>query len=318
LPTGRTFIAVHRSIPDVPVSLVECVPNVSEGRDGARIDGFAAAVRAVAGVRLMNVHADPDHHRSVFSFLGSPATVLEAALALAGAVLEALDVRAHRGAHPRLGALDVVPFVPLRGISMTETVALARQAGRTLADRHHLPVYYYGHAANRPGRGRLPEARRDGYEGLAERLQRGDDPPDDGPARFDRRAGAVLVGAREVLVAFNAWLDTDDLAAARAIARAVRESSGGLPAVQALGISLASRGLAQVSMNLLDYRRTPIPAAFDRVGEEASRLGIDVRRGELVGVAPRAAFAGRSPASVGIVDFTPDLLLESHLDTPDP
>jgi glutamate formiminotransferase len=291
---------------------------VSEGRDRARIDRFAAVVRAVPGVRLMNVHADPDHHRSVFSFLGPPAAVEQAALALAGAVLDALDLREHRGAHPRLGALDVVPFVPLRGLSMADTVALARRVGRALAERHRLPVYYYASAATRPERRRLPEARRDGYEGLAERLRRGDDPPDDGPARFDSRAGAALVGARDQLVAFNVWLATDDLGAARAIARAVRESSGGLAAVQALGISLASRGLAQVSMNLLDYQRTPIPAAFDRVGEEAARLGIAVRRGELVGVAPRAAFAGRSAESVGLADFTPDLLLESHLDALDP
>jgi glutamate formiminotransferase len=290
---------------------------VSEGRDRARIEGFATDVRSVAGVRLMNVHADPDHHRSVFSFLGPPAAVQEAALALAGAVLEALDLRGHGGAHPRLGALDVVPFVPLRGLSMADAVALARQVGRTIADRHGLPVYYYGHAATRATRRRLADARGRGYEALPARLRAGD-APDDGPARFDPRAGAVLVGAREPLVAFNVWLAGDHPEAARAIAHAVRESTGGLPAVQALGIRLASRGLAQVSMNLLDYRRTPIPAAFDRVREEAARRGIGVDRGELVGVAPRDAFAGRSPESVGLAGFTPDLLLESHLDSPGP
>jgi glutamate formiminotransferase len=303
---------VTRSIPDVPRPLIECVPNVSEGRDRALIERLAATLGGQPGVTLMNVHADPDHHRSVFSFLGPPAAVEAAALALADRVLEAIDLRTHHGIHPRIGALDVLPFVPLAELSMAETVEVARRVGRTLAARHHLPVYYYGRAATGPGRRRLPDARRGGYEGLAERL-RGADPPDDGPGRFDPRAGAVLVGARDILVAFNVWLDGGDLEAARAIARAVRESSGGLAGVQAMGLWLVSRGIAQVSMNLLDYRTTPIPAAFDRVKEEAGRRGIGVRGSELVGVAPRAAFRGRSPASVGLPDFTSDLLLDSYL-----
>lgn len=297
-----------------PARLVECVPNVSEGRDRAVVERLAAAVRSVAGVRLMNVHMDPDHHRSVLSFLGPPAAVEVAALALAAAVVDAIDMRGHRGAHPRIGALDVVPFVPLVGVSMEETVALARWVGARIAERHRLPVYYYGHAATRETRRNLPELRHGQYEGLAARLETPDGQPDDGPARFDPRSGAVLVGARDILVAFNVWLETADLHAARAIAAAVRESGGGLPAVQAMGVMLASRGIAQVSMNLLDYRKTPIPAAFDRVVEEAARRGIAVRRGELVGLAPRVAFAGRSPASVGLADFTPDLLLDTHLE----
>ncbi len=302
-----------RSIPDVPRPLIECVPNVSEGRDRALIERFAATLGGKPGVTLMNVHADPDHHRSVFSFLGPLAAVEAAALALADRVLEAIDLRTHHGIHPRIGALDVLPFVPVAELSMAETVEVARRVGRTIAARHRLPVYYYGQAAIGPGRRRLPDARRGGYEGLAERL-RGADPPDDGPGRFDPRAGAVLVGARDILVAFNVWLDGSDLDAARAIARAVRESSGGLAGVQAIGLWLASRGIAQVSMNLLDYRATPIPVAFDRVKDEAGRRGIGVRRSELVGVAPRAAFRGRSPASVGLPDFTFDLLLDSYLE----
>lgn len=293
--------------------LVECVPNVSEGRDRALIDRFASTVGAVSGVTLMNVHADPDHHRSVFSFLGAPAAVAAAALALAETVLAAVDLRLHRGTHPRLGALDVLPFVPLAEVTMTDVVALARQVGRAIADRHRVPVYYYGEAATRATRRRLPDVRGRGYEALADRLQTGD-APDDGPPRFDPRAGATLVGARPLLVAFNVWLDTDDLGAAQAIAKAVRESGGGLSGVQALGMLLASRGVAQVSMNLLDSRATPIPAAYDRVRQEAARRGIRVWRGELVGVALQAAFAGRAPASVGLPDFTPDLLLDGHLE----
>lgn len=297
--------------------MIECVPNVSEGRDPALLARFTGVLRATPGVTLMNVHADPDHHRSVYSFFGDGPAVAAATLALARAVLEAVDLRLHEGQHPRLGALDVVPLVPLAGAPMEEAVILARRIGQRIAERHHLPVYYYGHAATRATRRRLPDVRGRGYEALAERLRRGDT-PDAGPARFDPRAGAVLIGARDILVAFNVWLDRDDVAAAQAIARAVRESSGGLPAVQALGMRLASRGLAQVSLNLLDYRVTPIPLAFDRVCAEAARRGIAILRAELVGVAPRAAFAGRTPASVGLIGFSSDLLLDTHLPAREP
>jgi glutamate formiminotransferase len=290
---------------------VECVPNLSEGRDPARLARFAAAVTATPGVTLAGVHADPDHHRSVFTFLGPPAAVAAAALALADAVVAEVDMREHHGIHPRIGALDVLPFVPLAGMTMADAVTLARQTGGTLAARHALPVYYYAHAARRPERRALRELRHGEYEGLAARLASADGRPDDGPARFDARAGAVLVGARDVLVAYNVRLAGDDLGAARAIARAVRASGGGLPAVQALGLPLPSRGRAQVSMNLLDYRVTPIPAAFDRVREEAARVGITLDRAELVGLAPRAAFDGRTPASVGL----DDLDATSYLDT---
>ncbi len=292
--------------------MIECVPNVSEGRDPALLARVAGALRLTPGVTLMNVHADPDHHRSVYSFFGEPDAVQAATLALAEVALAVVDLRRHAGQHPRLGALDVVPFVPLAGTGMDEAVALAHRVGQALAERHRLPVYYYGHAALRATRRRLPDVRGRGYEALAARLVSGDI-PDAGPARFDARAGAVLVGARDILVAFNVWLDGDDVATAQAIAGAVRESGGGLPAVQALGMRLASRGVAQVSMNLLDYRVTPIPVAFDRVVAEAARRSIGILKTELVGVAPRAAFAGRAPASVGLVDFSPEFLLDTHL-----
>ena len=293
--------------------IVECVPNVSEGRDQARLVRVAAAVRATPGVTLADVHADPDHHRSVFTFLGEPATVAAGAVALAEAVLAEIDMRKHRGIHPRIGALDVLPFVPLSDTPMSVAVGLAHAVGATLATRHALPVYYYGEAARRPERRALRELRHGEYEGLAARLGREEGRPDDGPARFDPRRGAVLVGARGVLVAYNVWLASDDLAAARAIAREVRASGGGLPAVQALGLPLASRGRVQVSMNLLDHRVTPIPAAYDRVAQAAARRGIAIERAELVGLAPRAAFAGRAPASVGLPEFTSAQELDGHL-----
>ena len=293
--------------------LFECVPNVSEGRDPRTIEAIADAVRAVPGARLADVHADPDHNRSVFTFLGPPRAVEEATLALAAAVFARVDMRKHRGIHPRIGALDVLPFVPLRDVSMDEAVALARRVGERLGREHAVPVYFYGAAATRSERRAVRDIRRGEYEGLAARLA---DPawcPDCGPALFHPRGGAMAVGARDVLVAFNVWLDTQDLAAARAIASAVRESSGGLPSVQALGLPLERRGLVQISMNLLDHRRTGIGRAYDAVKAEATRRGVQIRRAELVGLAPRAAFEGRAPETVGLPDFIETKYLESFL-----
>jgi len=297
----------------VAAPLLECVPNVSEGRSPAVIDRLGRAITQVKGVRLASVHIDPDHHRSVFTFLGAPEAVQAAALSLARAVFEAVDMRAHQGIHPRLGALDVLPFVPLRDLTMAGAVAVARAVGERLAADHGLPVYLYGAAATAPGRRSLLAVRAGQYEGLPTRLADPSWRPDFGPARFEPRLGALLVGARDVLVAYNVWLDTDDAAAARAIARAVRESAGGLPSLQAMGGRLERRGIAQVAMNLLDYRVTSLPQAFDAVRSEAARRGVGVRRGELVGLAPRAAFAGRSPESVGLVDWSDAGYLESYL-----
>jgi glutamate formiminotransferase len=297
----------------VATPVLECVPNVSEGRTPSVVDRLARAVTQVTGVRLASVHIDPDHHRSVFTFLGAPEPVQAAALSLARAVFETVDMQAHHGIHPRLGALDVLPFVPLRDLTMADAVTVARTVAARLAADHALPVYLYGAAATAPGRRSLLAVRAGQYEGLPTRLADPSWRPDYGPARFDPRRGAVLVGARDVLVAFNVWLDTDDASAARAIARAVRESSGGLPALQAMGARLERRGIAQVAMNLLDYRVTSLPQAFDAVRSEAARSGVGVRRGELVGLAPRAAFAGRSPESVGLVDWSDAGYLESYL-----
>ena len=297
----------------VAAPVLECVPNVSEGRSPAVIDRLGRAITQVKGVRLASVHIDPDHHRSVFTFLSAPEAVQAAALSLAREVFETVDMRAHQGIHPRLGALDVLPFVPLRDLTMADAVAVARAVGERLAADHGLPVYLYGAAATAPDRRSLLAVRAGQYEGLPTRLADPSWRPDFGPARFEPRLGALLVGARDVLVAYNVWLDTDDAAAARAIARAVRESAGGLPALQAMGGRLERRGIAQVAMNLLDYRVTSLPQAFDAVRSEAARRGVGVRRGELVGLAPRAAFAGRSPESVGLVDWSDAGYLESYL-----
>ena len=293
---------------------LECVPNVSEGRDPAIIQAIARAVRGVPGVHLADVHSDPDHHRSVFTFLGAPEAVERAALALAEAALTRIDMRTRRGVHPRLGAVDVVPFAPLGETPMAEVVSIARRFGRTIAEQFGLPVYFYGDAATRPERRELPEIRRGEYEGLPAKLADPAWAPDAGPAAFNSQSGAIAVGARRLLIAFNVWLDGDDLTVARAIARAVRQSSGGLPGVQAIGVRLPRGGAVQVAINLTDYRQTPLTKLLAAVRREADARGARIGREELVGLLPRDALGGAEPESLGL-DLKAEQFLEAHLPT---
>jgi glutamate formiminotransferase len=290
--------------------ILECVPNVSEGRDRALIRALADAVES-AGARLLDVHADVDHHRSVYTFLGEAPAVTAAALALARRAIDAIDLRRHRGVHPRIGAVDVIPFVPLGSAPMAEAVGAAHALGPRIASELGVPVFYYGEAALVPGRRALPEIRRGGFEGLAARMARPEGRADVGPAAPHPRAGATAIGARRVLIAFNAVLETGDLAAAREIARALREAPAGLPGVRALGVPLASRGLTQVSMNLVDYRRTTVATVMAAVEAEVARRGMAVHEWELVGCAPADAFAGvdrRRIRMTGAQLFEPGLL----------
>jgi glutamate formiminotransferase len=235
------------------------------------------------------------------------------ALALVESALALIDMRKHQGAHPRLGAVDVVPFVPLRGVSMQEAAAIARRAGQQIGERFQLPVYLYGAAALRPERRSLAALRRGGYEALPSRVGDPSWQPDAGPHRFNERSGAMTVGARDILVAFNVWLSSNDLNAAQSIARTVRESSGGLPGVQAMGFSLERQGCVQVSMNLLDYRRTTLKDMFEAVRQEAARYGISVKQSELVGLTPRDALGGADPRAIGLDRLSSSQLLESYL-----
>ena len=268
---------------------LECVPNVSEGRDGGVLRRLGEAVDH-AGARLVDVHSDVDHHRSVFTFLGAPDAVERAALALGRLAVELIDLRRHAGVHPRIGAVDVMPFVPLGGLSMAEAVTIAHRAGRAFASETGVPVFFYEEAALLPGRRDMPELRAGGFERLAERVASPLWRPDAGPVAPHPTAGATVVGARRPLIALNAMLDTDDLAGARAVAAAIRErSAGGLPAVRALGIALPGRGVAQVSMNLLDYRRTSPRAVMERLDLETARRKLRIAGYELVGCAPSDA-----------------------------
>lgn len=295
------------------MKMLECVPNFSEGRDAETIDRIAGAVAAVAGVKLADIHRDPDHHRSVFTLLGAPEAVVEAALAAAGVALERIDMCRHDGVHPCIGAVDVVPFVPLGDTPMAAAVSAAREFGGLLGERHAVPVYFYGEAAMHASRRELPVLRRGGYRGLPDRLADPDGRPDAGPAAYRAACGAAAVGARGVLVAFNVNLRSADLEAARSIARAIRESSGGMKAVRAMGVLLASRNLAQVSMNLTDWRVTSMREVFARIRDLAAERGIDVLESELVGLTPRGAFGGATAEELLLVGFSEAKLIESHL-----
>ncbi|MDR7451611.1 MAG: glutamate formimidoyltransferase [Armatimonadota bacterium] len=292
--------------------IVECVPNFSEGRREEIVQALAGAVRDTAGVRLLDVQADPSHNRCVLSFVGDLDAVRAAALAAAARAVELIDMNRHQGEHPRIGAVDVIPLVPIAGVSMEECVAAARALGREIWERLRLPVYFYAEAALRPERKRLPEIRKGEYEGLKEKLA---DPlwaPDVGEPVPHPTAGVTVVGARRPLIAYNINLTTTDVEVARRIARAVRESSGGLVNVQAMGVRAAS-GQAQVSMNLLDHTTTPVHRAFELVRVEASRYGADILESEVVGLIPLDAVADVARHYLRLRGFDRAQILEAKL-----
>jgi glutamate formiminotransferase len=262
-----------------------CIPNMSEGVRLDVVEQVADAIRGTDGVALIDISPDANHNRTVFSYLGEPAAVLEATKVMAIKAFELIDMTRHSGSHPRIGAVDVVPFVPVRGVEMDEAVEIARQFGRFVGDLG-VPVYYYEEAATRPERVNLPAIRKGEYEGLAQKLSDPDWQPDEGPAVFHARAGAVVVGARFPLVAFNVNLGTTDLGLANRIARAVRYISGGYRYVRAMGVELAEKGTVQVSMNVTNYEKTPLPRILETIRAEAARYGVNVVGTELIGAVP--------------------------------
>lgn len=297
--------------------LIECVPNFSEGRRPEVLDEITRAIRQIEGVILLDASMDASHNRSVVTFAGAPDPVARAAMAGVGRALELIDMEQQTGAHPRIGAVDVIPFVPLGETRMNEAVDLARRFGEQVARTFELPVYLYGEAALRPERRRLAEVRRGQYETLKEEIGTNPDrAPDFGPPRLHPRGGAVAVGARKPLIAFNLNLDTDDLEIAQRIAEQIRESSGGLPAVQAMGVMVTladGRQVAQVSMNLADWERTGIPRVVHEVRHLARQAGTDIDHAELIGLAPTAALLEVTADALGLRDFGPDQALELRL-----
>jgi glutamate formiminotransferase/glutamate formiminotransferase/formiminotetrahydrofolate cyclodeaminase len=295
--------------------IVECVPNFSEGRNADTLRALVDAVRAVSGVALLDQTMDADHHRAVLTFAGAPDAAAEAAFQAVKAASARIDLRRHQGEHPRIGATDVVPFVPLRGVTMRDCIELANTVGRRIGGELNIPVFLYEQATTRPDHARLETIRLGGLAGLAHRMETNPEwMPDFGPPRLHPTAGATVVGARLILVAFNVNLGTDDLDIARAIAKAVRQSNGGLAHVKAMGIRLASRKQAQVAMNLVNIDETPVHVAFEAVRREAERRGVRVAGSELIGLVPRQAVEQARTAGIRIDSFDPAKILETRLE----
>lgn len=294
--------------------IVECIPNFSEGRDEAKIDLIRRAIAGVPRIAILDRHVDPDHNRSVITFAGDPEAVLEAGFRAAETAVELIDLNQHTGEHPRIGALDVLPFVPIKGVTMEDCIALARRAGERISRELEIPVYLYERAATRPDREDLANLRRGEFEGLRKEIEdRVERAPDFGQPRLHATAGAVAVAARPALIAVNINLTTEDMAIAAKIAKAVRGSSGGLQYVKALSMKLEQRRLAQVSMNVINFEATPLFRVFDLVCREAERYGVAVAGTEIVGLVPQAALDACSEYYLRLENFTPEIVLENRL-----
>jgi len=295
-------------------NLVECVPNFSEGRNSETVARLAQAISSVPTACVLDTHIDPDHNRSVITFVATPQMVVEAALRAVALAAELIDMREHRGVHPRLGATDVLPFIPISGVSMEDCVALAHSAGERIARELSIPVFFYERAALRPDRVNLEDVRRGALELLREQIAvEPGRAPDAGPRMVHESAGAIAVGARPFLIAFNINLRTTDVSIARKIARAVRARSGGLPFVKALGFELSTRGLVQVSMNLVNYEATGIAQAYAAVKHEASLLGVEIVSTEIVGLVPEKALDREAEYFQKLENLTADKILENRI-----
>jgi glutamate formiminotransferase len=293
--------------------VIESVPNISEGRRPEVLEAAVAAMKAVPGLRVLDVQSDKDHNRSVLTVVGDERSLKDGLLALFEVATSRIDLRNHEGEHPRVGAVDVVPFIPIEGASMKDCVALAREVGQTVAERFQVPVFLYEEAAAAPHRRNLEDVRRGQFEGLAERMR---DPlwqPDFGPAAPHPSAGAVVVGARMPLIAYNINLGTPDVEIARRIAKAIRHSSGGYRFVKAMGVMLEERNVAQVSVNMTDYKKTPLFRVFETVRSEAARYGVSVIGSEIVGLVPSQALIDTADHFLRLEDFDPTQILERKI-----
>jgi glutamate formiminotransferase len=295
------------------MAIIECVPNISEGRRPAVVQSIVARLGAIPGVRVLDASSDASHNRSVLTLAGDAAPLKHAVLELFAAATNAIDLRSHSGEHPRLGAVDVVPFVPIEGATMEQCVALARETGAAVAERFGVPVFLYEEAASTPARRHLEDIRRGEFEGLAAKMAAPEWAPDFGPSTPHPSAGASVMGARMPLIAFNINLATDRLDVAKKIAAAIRHSSGGFRFVKAMGVTLEDRGIVQVSMNLTNFEKTPIYRVFDVVKREAARYGVNVLESEIVGLVPAAALVATAEYALQLERFTPEQVLETRL-----
>lgn len=294
-------------------TVIECVPNFSEGVSESAIEEIAAAVRAVPGVTVLNVSSDATHNRSVLTFVGDAAAVRSGVLALFEAALSRIDLTRHRGGHPRMGAVDVVPLIPIRGATVADCVALSREIGEEISRRFGVPVYLYEDSAAGEGRRNLADVRKGEFEGLAAKMAKAEWKPDFGPDGPHPTAGAVAVGARPPLIAYNINLATRDLAVADRIAKAIRYIGGGFRYVKAMGVDLADRGLVQVSINMTNYKKTPLHRVFECVKSEADRHGVAIVGSEIVGLTPADALFAAAEHYLRLEGFSSDQVLETKL-----
>lgn len=295
------------------MKVLMCVPNISEGNDISVVEKVVASVRSTPGVKVLDYSSDSDHNRSVITYIGKPEAVVEATQRLTQTALELIDMTRQKGSHPRNGAVDVVPFIPIRGIDKKEAIAIARKFGRYVGEELGVPVYFYEDAATQPERQSLVKVRKGQYEALAEKIKDPQWAPDEGPAEFIPQSGAVQVASRFPLVAFNMNLATTDLKIAQNIAKSVRHINGGFRYVRAIGLALDKEGMVQVSMNLTHYEKTPIPMVVEAVKREAARYGVNVAGSELVGPVPLGALKQVLGYYLQTHDFSMDQIIEGSL-----
>ncbi|MCX5750355.1 MAG: glutamate formimidoyltransferase [Candidatus Saganbacteria bacterium] len=304
---------MKRSLKTSMSKLLECIPNFCEGTNKETINKITAAVFSIAGIKVLDVHSDVDHNRSVITFVGEPEAVKKAAFRLTETVRDLIDVRSHHGVHPFIGAVDVIPMVPLQNTTMEDAIATSKELGREIWEKLQIPVYFYGESAELPYRKNLANIRRGGYFRLKNEIHLPERTPDIGNNELHPTCGAVAIGARALLIAFNINLDSNDLETAKIIAKNVRETHGGLPGVKALGVYLKSRDLVQVTMNITDHKETSLKEVFDAVKVKADELGTDILESELIGLIPQEAYFPDMETYLKIADFSPKKVLEKSL-----
>ena len=294
--------------------IIESVPNFSEGRRRGVIDAIVSSMRSVPGIKILDVETDADHNRSVVTLIGDGASIQEAAFRGAKTASELIDLNRHKGQHPRMGALDVLPFIPISEATMQDCVEIANKVGSRIASELNIPIYLYESAAKRPDRVNLEDVRRGEFEGLRDAIKiDASRQPDYGPKEIHPTAGAIAVGARMPLVAFNVNLRSTDIRVAKDIARKIRTSNGGFPKVKALGLALAAKGVVQVSMNLTDYTVTGIPAVFEAIRKEAQEQGVEISESEIIGLIPLDALCDVAKESLKVASFTSKQVLERRI-----
>jgi glutamate formiminotransferase len=293
--------------------LIQCVPNFSEGRNLEKIETIVNSFRGKQEVKLLDYQSDADHNRTVVTVVGEPALLKTALMEAVGSAIEVIDMRTHKGQHPRMGAVDVIPFIPVKKVSMRETVDISRKFAEEISKKYNLPVFLYEESASRPERRNLSDIRKGQFEGMADKMKQPEWKPDFGPSKIHPTAGVIAVGARMPLVAFNVNLHTDRLAIANDIAKKVRYSSGGLPYCKAMGVALKEKNMAQVSMNMTDYTKTALYRSFELIKTEAARYGVTVAGSEIVGLVPMDALIDTAVYYLGMENFSTEQVLETRI-----